>query len=247
LALATLPAAAAPSHRPSWAAVTPAPGSAPAATLEHCQDALAASHRYAAFSAQMTAVPGATRMGVRFELLASTLRGHVFHHVPAPGLGRWERSKSGVAGFEFRQVVANLPAPRAFRVEVSFRWYDSRGRLIRHRRLRSAICQLADVRPNLVVGRVAQLSAEEPGLARYAVVIRNDGLTDVRSPFDVALSVNGSAQPAQSVASLGAGQAETVTFVAAACQPSSTIVATVDPRAVIDETTRTDNSRRVAC
>jgi hypothetical protein len=124
-------------------AQTPAPAPAPAvtATVEQCTPSVNQAERSATFAAQMTATAGAQRMSMRIEVQERTPTEPAFHTIVAPGLGMWRYSEAGVKVYKYVKQLTNLTAPAAFRVQVSYRWLDEHGRVIKHAQRRSPACQ----------------------------------------------------------------------------------------------------------
>jgi hypothetical protein len=89
--------------------------------------------------------------------------------------------------------------------------------------------------------------APDPDRARYVVTVGNRGRGDAAVPFEVVLTVGGREQPAQTIATLGAGGAAVVSFVGPRCAPGSQIAIALDPADVIDETREENNVVPVAC
>jgi hypothetical protein len=110
------------------------------ATLEQCITATVQLERSATFTAQMTAIPGTQRMGVRIELLQRARDETSFHAVFAPGLGVWRGAEPGVKIYKYVKQVTNLSAPAAYRAVVRFKWIGDRGRVLKRAELRTPRC-----------------------------------------------------------------------------------------------------------
>jgi hypothetical protein len=129
-------------------ASAPAPAQAVTATVETCKPSVDKAERSATFAAQMTAVPGTQRMGMRIEVQERTPTDAAFHTILAPGLGIWRSSEQGVRVYRYVKELTNLAAPAAFRVQVHYRWLDDRGRTIKRAQRRSPAClQPVDIPP----------------------------------------------------------------------------------------------------
>lgn len=101
------------------------------ATLEECVTATVQEQRAVAFSGEMTAVPGTSRMAMRVDL-EERAQGEVeFHAVTAAGLGVWRSSDAKVKVFKYVKQVTNLTAPASYRGFVRFRWLNSKGHVIK--------------------------------------------------------------------------------------------------------------------
>jgi hypothetical protein len=240
----------------AWAAGAPGAGAsvsgdapstqAPTVTLDRCHAAPLQADRYATFSAQMAANTRTRQMWVRFTLLERLAPGVALRPAQAPGLGVWQKSQPGVALFRYSQEVANLPAPGGFRASVSFRWYDAHHHLIRRARALSPLCELPDERPHLAVGAITSTPGAQPQTTAYAVSVSNEGLGPA-SNVGVLLSIDGATQPQQTISQLAPGSQQTVTFSGPRCNAPGSLTVTLDPSGSIDQTTRADDVKTVAC
>ncbi len=222
------------------AAAQPANPPRASAQLERCHASLDAAQRYAVFSGVMRSLRGGQdRMEMRFDLFRRAAGGFAFKRVAAPGLGVWNHADAGVGRFKFKQKVANLTAPAAYRAVVSFRWINASGRVFARAQHVTPTCQQPDLRPNLRIGRIT------PQGRTYVVTVRNDGHSAARG-FDVSLRVGGvPVVPTQTVGILGAGQRAVLQFAGPRC--GDPIVATADSGAAVAETSEADNRLTVAC
>ena len=164
IALLALPAAAvaAPTGDVSVGAppplTTPAPGTASAA-LRACRVAVDQASRSATFAAEMTATSGSSRLELRMQLLSRPGPHVRFTAVDGPGLGIWQRALPGRTEFIYVKQVTNLPAPAQYRADVSFRWIDAGGAVVRRAHRRSGICTQRDERAALSVTRLDTTAA----------------------------------------------------------------------------------------
>ncbi len=110
------------------------------ASLEECVTAPTQSERSATFSGEMSAIPGATKMEMRIDVLERQPREAIFHTVSAPGLGVWRTAASGVKTYRYLKQVTNLAAPAWYRAAVRFRWLNSKGKLVKAQELRTQRC-----------------------------------------------------------------------------------------------------------
>jgi hypothetical protein len=132
-------------------APAPAPAPAVTASVEQCTPSVNQAERAATFTAQMTAIEGAQRMAIQFEVQERSPTDTAWHTVAAPGLGDWRSSEQGVRIYRYVKQVTNLAAPAAFRAQVRYRWLDARGHVIRRAQRRTPVCvQPVDIK------RVAQ-------------------------------------------------------------------------------------------
>ncbi|HEV3228764.1 MAG TPA: CARDB domain-containing protein [Solirubrobacteraceae bacterium] len=214
--------------------------------LDTCHSGTTAADRYATFSGQMTTVPHADSMAMRFTLMARLPGDPVPKHLSAPGLDVWQRSVSHVGIFRYRQEVSNLPAGSSVRAWVAYRWLDPNGKVIRHVNRRSSVCQVPDLRPNLVVETITHTLSANPRSDTYTVDVRNVGV-GAASSFNVLVTVDGNSLPTQTVDSLAPEQLRILTFTGPRCTPGQPLSATADPDNRVDETTKADNVKTVAC
>lgn len=192
--------------------------------------------RTASFTGSMPKIRGTVRMSMRFDLVASGVA------LKASGLGMWQRSRTSTAsGFVFTQRVQGLAAPGRYKATITFRWYGPHGKVLRTTSRTTGTCVLPDPRPDLQAGILAVVAGPQPGQATYSLVVRNGG-RDATGPFDVAFGAQ-----TQPVDSLDPNATWTVTFVAAACAPGSTLRFDLDPAGVVDEANEADHAVTRAC
>jgi hypothetical protein len=134
LALVIAAAAAATLAVPAQAAEK-----AVAARLIRCHPHANQAKRFAIFEGEMH---GATnvRMEIRFDLQKADPGGD-FVNVDAPGLRIWNRAEAGVGDYRYRKRVENLPAPANYRALVRFRWRRSGGKIVRHTKALTPVCE----------------------------------------------------------------------------------------------------------
>ena len=94
--------------------------------------------------------------------------------------------------------------------------------------------------------RAGVLAATDPQTRTYFLGVRNRGLTATGS-FDVVATVNGAAQPAQTVPALDAGARRRIEVVAPKCTPGSTISWAIDPDNRVDESDEMNNTFTLPC
>jgi len=214
------------------------------AKLTDCHTGSQSADRFAVFVGQMPALQGTRRMWMRFDLYERT-GSSAWQHVSVPKFGTWQKSLPGKPGFIYEKRVDQLQAPADYRVQVRFRWYDAHAKLQRTARRTTHTCHEPDPRPDLAIGKVSATEAGQ-GRLRYLIRVRNDGRSDV-GPFDTVLSVDGTAQPAVTVAGLPAGGATTVAVVGQRCTLGSQIQVAVDTAGMIDEARETNNTVSRPC
>ena len=214
--------------------------------VDRCHPALRSGERYAVFSGTMRSLRrGADRMHMRFDLYRREKGTSAFRHVTAPGLGVWNPADRGVRRFRFRQKVANLSAPAAYRAMVSFRWSDANGRAFARTSRVTATCAQPDLRADLRIGRLTGIR-EPDGTALYQAIVRNDGRTDTPA-FVVRLDVNGAPLPLQVIPPLAAGSRQGVPFRGPRCAPGSSVVVTADPDNRVDEADEGNDTLTAPC
>jgi hypothetical protein len=167
--------------------------------------------------------------------------------VKVPGFSAWVRSDRGVAGFVYDKRVEHLDAPSAYRVDVRFRWFDARGRVVKSARRTSAACHQPELRPDLRVTRLLVGPARPDGTALYTVTVGNLGRSPVLAPFVTTLRLGSAPAVGQSLTGLGTGATSTLTFTAPRCAPGTDVVATADAARSVDEVAEADNTERAAC
>jgi hypothetical protein len=144
----------------------PAVGSA-SATLEECVTATVQEQRAVAFSAEMTAVAGTTRMAMRIDLEERAPGEPEFHTVTASGLGVWRSSDPKVKVYKYLKQVTNVSAPASYRGFVRFRWLNAKGHVIKRAERLTSRCLQPGVppepaEPGAASGRTTNPSATAP-------------------------------------------------------------------------------------
>jgi CARDB len=197
----------------------------------------------AAFYARMRDLEGSDRMAMRFTLLERTGT-EGFAPVRASGLGRWHRSRSGVAAFGYRQGVRNLLEDAVYRMKVDFRWYSSEGDLVEALHRRSPACRQYAARPNLRARVLGARGGGVRGVVRYRVRVSNEGRA-AASAVPVSLTVDGDAVDTVTVGALEPGEEAVLTIRGPACR--NTVKVEADPDGTIAESSEDDNTDSVAC
>jgi hypothetical protein len=216
------------------------------ATVTACHADPLQANRYAIFASQMTSVADTRTMSVDFELQERSARGAGFATVVAPGFGTWVTSQPGVGIYTYSHEVTALPAPAAFRVLVRARWLDRRRRVIRNEELLSPVCVEPLQTPDLAIGSLRRAAGGASQTVLYSVQVLNTGAA-AAGPFSVSLTVNGTALPLASVASLGAGATAVVAFSGPACTAGSTLTAVADPAGELTEPANPARTRLFPC
>src|SRR3954464_6596042 len=147
--------------------------------VRSCQVGDSAKQRQATFYARMRAVPGTSRMMMRFALVDRGAGGT--SPVPAPQLAKWRRSRPGVNTFGYAQTVTGLRTGGAYSATVEYRWLDAAGKTIKTAHRTSADCRQDGELPNLTIPRVASRPGGAAGTLLYSVDVTNRGTAEARA------------------------------------------------------------------
>lgn len=238
-------------------AVAASPRPLYSARLSGCHRSIDPPQRSVDVDAGMFArVPGTRRMAIRFDLYERADGQRRFSRVPRDAAGRlfvWVRSPQRISnpGTYFERTneafLQNRTVPAAYFFRVGFRWYGSRGQVLRQRFHTTGVCLQPDMRPDLRVRSVAVVS-QPGGQARYDAVIHNAGLTRAGA-FDAVLQSGGMTVAGQSraLSGLGPGKTVSVSFVGPLCAAADPPVVVVDPDNRVNERDEQDNSRAATC
>ena len=215
--------------------------SSPAAVhLKACKTGADPSDRVATYRARMRSIPGATHMGMRFELV-ERYDGDPPRQVRNKKLNEWHHSRSGVVHFGYSQTIKQLTPGGSYRARVRFRWYDADGNVIKRGTRLSASCEQTGGLPNLTVTAVSFAAGRSP---RYRVSIANTG-DSAAEHFDVRLRVNGAVIGERSVDRLDDGESATIDINGPKCRRALT--AFVDPDDRVLESDESDNRLHTSC
>jgi len=228
-----------------------------AAKLASCRRAPAIANRSATVAATMRPIHGGTHLALRIALYQRPLgAGRWTLRSDVPGLGVWTTPSDPALGsraadvFKYRQSVARLVVPFAYRFRVEFRWSDGGGKVVRWARATTATCREPDLRPDLTIDRVDVLpTLRAPHGARYAVTIRNAGRSAARG---IQLAASFPSAPAAGATHpagrLPAGASEVVTFAGPVCSATPAPPSfTVDPSNAIEESREGNNALTAVC
>jgi hypothetical protein len=216
-----------------------------AARVADCTTGADDAERAAAFTGSMSAA-GAKRMQMRFGLqqrLGAGPKG-TWKKVSVPDW-TWEKADPGRSAFVFTERIEALRAPAAYRVVIRFRWLDARNHAIRTTTRTSAACEVADPRPDLVLGGLDAV-ATGGGRAAYTVAVANDGHSPA-VPFAVTVTVDGVTSEPVILGPLSAGDRATGAVAAPSCAPGSTITVTLDAANAVDESDEVDDVVQRPC
>lgn len=210
--------------------------------VRSCQVGDTARQRQATFYARMHAVPGTSRMIMRFTLLDRAAGGT--EQVPAPQLSQWRRSRPGVRTFGYAQSVTGLQVGGSYAAAVEYRWLDAHGRTIKTARRTSAECRQDGKLPNLTVTRIAARPGDAAGTLTYSVDVMNRGAAEAQGVV-VDLFVDDAGADGAQVDSVKPGETVTVHVSGPVCIQH--LKAVVDRANTIHETTDDDNVLRSRC
>lgn len=196
-------------------------------------------------------------MAVRLDLWQRVPGSRWTQRTDVPGLGVWVVPSDPLLGsrpgdvFKYRQAVARLVVPAAYRFRVTFRWSDAAGAVVRQTAMTTAACRQPDLRPDLVLDRVvAAPSPRAAGLVRYTVTVRNAGRSAAPRSV-VAATLPGDATPNQRtrpVSRLRPGATVTVAFTGPGCaageQPAMFVA---DPGNAVEEVSEGNNELAASC
>ena len=222
------------------------------ARLASCRRSPAIAGRVATVAATMQPMHGGTHLALRVSLYQRPLGpGRWTLRSDVPGLGAWVTPSDPTIGsraadvFKYRQAVARLVVPFAYRFRVDFRWSDGDGKVVHQARAVTASCREPDLRPDLVVANVDVTGTRAADRVRYVVTIRNDGRSGARGVLVSSSLPGGDSHPAGRI---GPGGSATVSFVGPPCAAMPAPPAfTVDPANAIEESREDDNTLAADC
>jgi hypothetical protein len=197
----------------------------------------------AVFHGKMRRVKDSERMAMRFTLLQRTGT-EGFLPLPAPKLGKWHRSRAGVAAFGYRQIVRNLADGSVYAMRVDFRWYGEDGEVLKRSRKRSPSCPDPHTLPNLRVRITGVRDTAAEDTDRYFVKVMNFGAAPAEN-VAVGLTVDGATGGSATVPLLYAKGSRVVTIRAPECESHTEAVADADE--LIAERNELDNTHQLAC
>ncbi|MFL5909695.1 MAG: CARDB domain-containing protein [Gaiellaceae bacterium] len=214
-----------------------------AVKLTSCQAGGQPLDRKATFVGHMRSVPGSDQLVMRFQLLEQ-YGGRKYTRVASPELRPWRRSHSGVQTYSYSQSVTGLVPGEAYRMQIQFRWLDSKGRTIQQVRRQSSVCGLAGDLPNLRVLDVTARSGLVPNTEAYTVDVMNAGLAPA-SRIGLQLVLDGATPDTATIDSLQPGEVRAIHFTGPGCRQR--VRATIDPSDAIHESDESDDSLAGAC
>jgi CARDB len=227
------------------------------ARLASCRRSPLVANRVAVVSATMRTSAGATHLQLKIDLYQRPLAGGRWTlRSDVPGLGTWSSPNDPTIGsrpgdvFKYRQAVARLVVPFAYRFKVAFRWLDSGGNVVREASASTRVCREPDLRPDVTIVRVRARRTGKPGIVHYSVLVGDIGRSGVRS-VTIAATLPGDAAPTthtRTIARLVPGLPQTVTFTGPGCAagaPGPSFSA--DPSNAIEESNEADNVLTLTC
>jgi hypothetical protein len=226
-------------------AVASPASAAPATTtlkLRSCEAGNSIKDRRATFYARMRAVPGTSRMLMRFTLVDRQREGSKELDVPA--LSEWRRARPGVRSFGYEQRLAKLAPGGVYAVAVEFRWVGASGKTIKTLRRTSQECRQDGALPNLGVTGVTARAGRALGTQEYTIQVVNQGRAPARGVL-VDLFVDGAAADAAEIDVIEPGETVEVRVVGPACVEQ--LRAVVDRAEELNETTEADNTYVSGC
>jgi hypothetical protein len=241
-----------------FAAAVAVPGSAgasaPRAQLRSfvCQAAVQPASRAISVTSVMRPVSGTKTLEVRFDLLSRANGASGYSEVSGRDLERWLTPSNKGLGSRPGDVwivakpVVGLPAPATYRFRVSFRWLNRRHHVIATAVRTTSGCRQPELRPDLVVQRIAAPVQNKKGtLDLYTVTIGNTGAT-AAGAFTVGLNPDAS-EPSVKVSGLLAHHTAQVTLRGPLCSASAPPTITADLYQQVDDFDRANNVATASC
>jgi hypothetical protein len=242
LRIATVLAALAAFPAASLAARRVDPPAAPALVAKVVACDVTSSDRSASYYARMDAIPGASRMQVRFQLLERLGRDEAWNKIDVPALRQWHTSQPGVKRFGWKQTVDALRAGAAYKTRVHYRWLSAAGTVLASEIRDTPVCR--GPLPNLAVGDLTVAAGPTGDTRTYRSDVTNTGKVDADA-VDVSLTVDKAVLDTVTLTHLAAGETKTVSFTGPACRHGVRVKA--DPGNSIGETLEGDNSQLFTC
>lgn len=213
--------------------------------LSGCRSSLQLLDRKFDLAAHMRAIPGTKRMGIRFDLFEHRPGHPGFTAVRAPSFGVWLLSNRSAATFNYIRQINGLDAPASYRVIVGFRWYGKHGKVLRTSAHVTKACRQVDLRPDLRI-RLIAVTHGKKGHDRYAVVVRNAGVTAAHA-FVLRLAFPGGDVKLWDLPGLAPGASVRRLLTGAPPCSAGAPTATADSGAVVEESNEQNNSRVATC
>lgn len=220
-----------------------------------CQAALEPASRAISVTTVMRPLPGTEAMAERFALFARVAGARQFTPVTEPGtdLGKWVAPATSTLGRRSGDVwilgkpVVDLPAPAAYRLRIEFRWSGAHHRVLGLTTRRTPICHQPELRPDLLVRRVAAPTANRAGTATsYSITVANAGAS-AATAFAVQLASPGAPAVTRMLSGLAAHAETTIQLNGPPCAAAAPPVVTVDPQGDVQDFNRANNIATASC
>jgi hypothetical protein len=228
------------------APAAPAQAASSGVRLLDCESALDPAARSATFEGRMRVRKAARKLQMRFTLQTRSRGDSGWHKLSAPGFGKWLTSDPGVGRYVYTKHLVELDAPASYRTVVRFRWLDGDGVRVASSKATSPVCRPSDLRPNLKPLGVEARPGADASHARYLVPVLNRGRS-LAGPFDVVVSVDGTALTPAQAPELGPGERALVEVQGPPCQDGQILTVDVDPTGTVDERAEGDNQLSALC
>jgi hypothetical protein len=225
---------------------SPAQAASSGVRLLSCESALDPAAREATFEGRMRVRKAATKMQMRFTLQSRSPDEPRWRRIGAAGFGKWLSSDPGVGKYVYTKRLVALAAPASYRVQVRFRWLDADGERVASSKRTSTVCIQRDLRPNLKPLGVEARPGADADHARYLVPVVNRGRSSA-GPFDVVVSVDGTALTPAQAPELAPGERALVEVQGPPCTDGQMLTVDVDPTGTVDERAEEDNQLSVPC
>lgn len=199
-------------------AVAAADARTPSPTSVHvsaCQLSPTRTDRSATFVSTMNAVPGTSRMAMRFRLRRRT-PGGATAPIRTPALEAWRRARPGVRTFTYTQRVNGLATTTVYWMAIDYRWLDASGHVIRTATRYSPVCSQVGPLNNLKIRGVTARQGAESGTAVYDFTIANNGRA-LEHSIKLRLVVDNADAGTGTIDSIGAGQSRMVELTGPVC------------------------------
>jgi len=200
------------------------------------------SDRAATFYGRLDALPGTSKMQIRFQLLQRLGVDASWTKLDVPALRAWHTSQAGVKRFGWKQTVDNLRAGAAYKARVQYRWLTATGAVLDSAVRETPVCR--GPLPNIVVGDLSTRPGPTSDTVTYRVGISNRGKVDA-DEVDVQMSVDKAILDTVTISHLAVGDQRTVSFTGPACRHGVRVKA--DPGNSIGESIEDDNSQLFSC
>jgi hypothetical protein len=205
-------------------------------------DVASLDNRSASFYGRMDAIPGASKLQLRFQLLERLGRDDTWNKLDVPALRTWHTSQAGVKRFGWKQTVDALRLGGAYKARVQYRWLAPSGTVLATLARETPVCR--GPLPNITVEALSVKPGPTADTRTYRVDVSNTGKIDA-SQVDVSLTVDKAILDTVTIGQLGVGEVRTVSFTGPECRHAVRVKA--DPGNSIGESVENDNSPLFPC